>query len=68
MWRRWGSYSRAPKNWRVGIRTAEWKYVFAPQNPGIREELYHLQADPQEWRNLAKTRRAMADELQATAP
>lgn len=58
-----GAYLAGPKNWRVGIRTSEWKYVCAPKNPSIREELYNLQADPHELRNLAKSRRATADEL-----
>jgi arylsulfatase A-like enzyme len=58
-----GAYLAGPKNWRVGIRTAEWKYVYAPQNPTIPEELYHLEADPQEWRNLAKSRRTTAEQL-----
>jgi arylsulfatase A-like enzyme len=51
------------KNWRVGIRTSEWKYAFAPRNPGIPEELYNLRTDPHEWRNLAKKHRSMAAEL-----
>jgi arylsulfatase A-like enzyme len=58
-----GGHLQGPANWRVGIRTAAWKYVFTPQNPEIPEELYHLQADPQEWRNLAKSHRPMAQEL-----
>jgi arylsulfatase A-like enzyme len=51
------------KNWRVGIRTSEWKYAFAPQNPAIPEELYNLRIDPHEWRNVAKRNRLMAAEL-----
>jgi len=58
-----GGHLRNSQNWRVGIRTNGWKYVFAPRNPGIPEELYHLQADPHEWRNLAKTNRTTAEEL-----
>lgn len=37
----------------LGIRTEEWKYVCAPGNPSIPEELYHLSHDPAERRNLA---------------
>jgi arylsulfatase A-like enzyme len=58
-----GGHLQGPENWRVGIRTAAWKYVFTPQKPEIPEELYHLQADPHERRNLAKTRRSVAQEL-----
>jgi arylsulfatase A-like enzyme len=41
---------------RVGWRTAEWKYIYAPQNPLLPEELYDLCNDPQERRNVAATR------------
>ena len=58
-----GESLQGAKNWRVGIRTPEWKYVFAPQNLGISEELYRLEADPNELRNLAKKRPHIADEL-----
>jgi arylsulfatase A-like enzyme len=58
-----GGHLQGPENWRVGIRTAAWKYVFTPQKPEIPEELYHLEVDPQEWRNLATTRRSVAQKL-----
>ena len=58
-----GGPLQGSKNWRVGIRTREWKYVFAPQNPTIPEEVYYLRTDPQEWRNLSKTQRPKAEEL-----
>ncbi|MGH7966807.1 MAG: sulfatase family protein, partial [Candidatus Binatia bacterium] len=45
-----------PRNRLVGWRTAEWKYVYAPQNPQLPERLYHLTEDPQEHRNLASQR------------
>lgn len=41
---------------RVGWRTEEWKYIYAPQNPQIAEELYALPADPRERHNLASHR------------
>lgn len=41
---------------RVGWRTAEWKYIYAPQNPRLPEELYHLPGDPRERHNLASRR------------
>jgi arylsulfatase A-like enzyme len=61
-----GESLEGAKNWRVGLRTPEWKYVFAPQNPGIAEELYRLQADPHELRNLAKKRPEVAEELRSS--
>lgn len=45
-----------PCDRRIGWRTAEWKYVYAPQNPHLPEELYHLATDPHERRNLAASR------------
>ena len=44
-----------PKNRRLGIRSAGWKYVFTPQNAAFPEELYDLQRDPDERRNLARS-------------
>lgn len=45
-----------PRDRRVGWRTEEWKYIYAPQNPQLAEELYHLPSDPQERQNLAMRR------------
>jgi len=45
-----------PRDRRVGWRTEEWKYIYAPQNPRLAEELYHLPSDPQERQNLASRR------------
>jgi arylsulfatase A-like enzyme len=45
-----------PRDRRVGWRTAEWKYSYAPQNPDLPQRLYHLSADPHERRNLASRR------------
>jgi arylsulfatase A-like enzyme len=36
----------------VGWRTEEWKYIYAPQNPQLPEELYYLREDPRERRNV----------------
>jgi arylsulfatase A-like enzyme len=41
---------------RVGWRTEEWKYIYAPQNPQLAEELYHLPSDPRERHNVASRR------------
>ncbi|MGQ9526065.1 MAG: sulfatase family protein [Armatimonadota bacterium] len=49
-----------------GIRTRQWKYIHAlePDIHGMpSEELYDLTADPGETRNLAETRRSVAEEL-----
>ena len=45
-----------PRNRRVGWRTEEWKYIYAPQNPSLPQELYHLPSDPQERHNVAPQR------------
>ena len=45
-----------PRNRRVGWRTEEWKYIYAPQNSSLRQELYHLPSDPQERQNVATRR------------
>jgi arylsulfatase A-like enzyme len=45
-----------PRDRRVGWRTEEWKYIYAPQNPQLVEELYHLPSDPQERHNMAARR------------
>ena len=42
-----------PRHRRVGWRTEEWKYIYAPQDPRLPEELYHLREDPRERYNLA---------------
>jgi len=42
-----------PRDRRVGWRTEEWKYIYAPQNSRLPEELYHLREDPRERHNLA---------------
>lgn len=42
-----------PRDRRIGWRTEEWKYIYAPQNANLPEELYFLPNDSQERRNLA---------------
>ena len=44
-----------PRDRRVGWRTQDWKYMYAPQNPDLSEELYDLQNDPREQHNLVST-------------
>ena len=53
-----------PRDQRVGWRTHEWKYIYAPNNPRIPAELYHLPNDPSERRNLVNQRQDMAELLQ----
>lgn len=52
-----------PRNRRVGWRTEEWKYIYAPQNPSLPQELYYLPSDPHERRNMATQRSEVADML-----
>jgi len=52
-----------PRDRRVGWRTAEWKYIYAPQNPHLPEELYHLSEDSREQHNLASRRPEVAADL-----
>jgi arylsulfatase A-like enzyme len=52
-----------PQDRRVGWRTEEWKYIYAPQNAQLSEELYHLPDDPRERKNLATRRPDMAKRL-----
>ncbi len=49
---------------RVGWRTSEWKYIYAPHNPHLPAELYHLPDDPSEQRNLATQHPEVAQMLQ----
>lgn len=63
------------KEWLVGIRTSEWKYVYAPHNRDLPRELYDLKADPGERRNAAADRpdlveklHRMLDELRKVSP
>lgn len=44
-------HKRIPKS--EGVRTARWKYIRYVESDPLREELYDLQADPQELDNLA---------------
>ncbi len=48
-----GKLRGSPRDRRVGWRTAEWKYIAAPQAPERPEELYRLATDPRERVNLA---------------
>jgi arylsulfatase A-like enzyme len=51
------------RDWLVGIRTPEWKFVLAPDNPRIRPELYHLAEDPSESENVLGREPETAEQL-----
>ena len=53
-----------PRQRLMGIRIPPWKYVFAPQNPRIPPELYHLGQYPLESKNLVDQHPAVAEKLQ----
>jgi len=47
----------------VGIRTSRWKCIWVPEDPRIPTELYRLEEDPLERKNLAATRPEVVAEL-----
>jgi arylsulfatase A-like enzyme len=51
--------------WRSGIRTGRYKYVFGPNNPDVAEELYDLEADPEERHSLVAAMPDLAARLKA---
>ena len=53
-----------PRDQRIGWRTSEWKYIYAPNNTRIPAELYNLPNDPSERYNLVHQRQDMAELLQ----
>lgn len=53
-----------PRDQRIGWRTSEWKYIYAPNNTRISAELYNLPNDPSERYNLVHQRQDMAELLQ----
>ena len=40
----------------IGLRTGKYKYISAPDNPSVEQEVYDLDADPREKHNLALSR------------
>jgi arylsulfatase A-like enzyme len=52
-----------PRDRRVGWRTGEWKYIYAPQNSRLPEELYHVSEDRRERHNLASRRPDLTTEF-----
>ncbi len=53
-----------PRDQRIGWRTQEWKYIYAPNNLRIPAELYNLPNDPSERYNLVNQRHDMAELFQ----
>ena len=47
----------------VGLRTGRYKYIAAPDNPSVPQELYDLESDPLERRNLASEQPALLADL-----
>jgi arylsulfatase A-like enzyme len=47
----------------VGLRTGKYKYIAAPENPAVQEELYDLETDPREKHNLALEQPTLLAEL-----
>lgn len=47
----------------MGIRTSRYKFIYAPKNKEIPQELYDLEKDPNEKRNLATTRPEIVHEM-----
>lgn len=52
-----------PRDRRVGLRTEEWKYIYAPQNHHLGGELYCLRDDPRERHNLVSRHPEIATAL-----
>lgn len=53
-----------PKSrWLAGIRTSKYKYIFTPYADNIADELYDLEKDPNEKRNIMTKRPEVAREL-----
>lgn len=69
-WRRSWLYEYFQEDWlpgvptMLGVRTERWKYIRYPDLPGELEELYDLEKDPYELRNLAADP-AYAEQLKA---
>ena len=49
--------------WLRGIRTSEYKFMYAPYNKEVPEELYDLKGDPDEKKNIVKERPEIAQIL-----
>jgi len=47
----------------IGLRTGQYKYIAAPDNPSVPQEVYDLEADPRERINLASSRPELLAEL-----
>lgn len=54
------------KRWFVGIRTSKYKFFYSPYNDKFSEQLYDLENDPAEKRNIINEKRDIAQKLKET--
>jgi hypothetical protein len=47
----------------IGLRTGKYKYIAAPDNPAVAQEVYDLEIDPLERHNLASSRPELVAQL-----
>lgn len=55
------------KYWRKGVRSERYKYIWAPYNDKIKDELYDLDNDPKEKRNIISKNKDIASRLKRYA-
>lgn len=53
------------KDWRAGLRTPRYKFIFGPDNPELPEELYDLESDPYEEHSLVQEHPDLSSKLKA---
>lgn len=55
------------KYWRKGVRSERFKYIWAPYNDDMEDELYDLEKDPKEKRNIISQKKRIAKKLKRYA-
>ncbi|MGD2249936.1 MAG: sulfatase-like hydrolase/transferase [Candidatus Methanofastidiosia archaeon] len=58
-----GDVSFDKSMWLAGLRTPQYKYIYGPYSDSIPEELYNLENDPHEQRNIVKEKPEIAKKL-----